>query len=90
MGTGLGAPGRVKSAGAVRGRIRRTEGPAMKCIQCGATDGLNKIVGLSFELSGVDRQRSVAVTGIHCGRCGFLGLQMNPAAVPVEATQPMK
>jgi transcription elongation factor Elf1 len=62
----------------------------MKCIRCNATDGLNKIVGLSFELNGVDRQQSVAVTGIHCGHCGFLALEMNSAAAPVEVTQPIK
>jgi hypothetical protein len=62
----------------------------MKCVLCGATDRLNKITGLSFQLNGVERQASVSVTGIHCGRCGFLGLEMNGAAAPVEVTNPIR
>jgi hypothetical protein len=61
-----------------------------ECLNCGATDGLKKIVGLSFTLDGVEGQTSVAVTGIHCGRCGFLGLEMHPAAAPEKATHPIK
>lgn len=62
----------------------------MRCLRCGAADGLNRIVGLSFQLSGVEERNSVAVTGIHCGRCGFLGLEMNAAAAPEQATQPIR
>jgi hypothetical protein len=62
----------------------------MKCVNCEATDRLNKIVGLSFILTGVEGRMGVSVTGIHCGRCGFLGLEMNPAAAPEQATKPIK
>jgi hypothetical protein len=62
----------------------------MQCLQCSETDGLNKIIGLSFQLDGVEGRNNVAVTGIHCGRCGFLALQMNGAAAPEEVTQPIK
>jgi len=62
----------------------------MKCVRCGATDGLNRIVGLSFKLDGVEGRTGVTVTGIHCGQCGFLGLEMNPGAAPEQATKPIK
>ena len=59
----------------------------MNCLRCGSAQ-LNKIMGLYLGLSGVERQKDVGVTGIHCGSCGFLTLEMNPAAAPVEATEP--
>ena len=62
----------------------------MICLRCGAKDGLNQIVGLSFNLSGVEGRTAVTVTGIHCGKCGFLGLEMHPAAAPEQATRPIK
>ena len=62
----------------------------MKCFQCGETDRLNEITGLSFQLSGVEGRTSVAVSGIHCGHCGFLGLTMNGAAAPAQVTVPIK
>lgn len=62
----------------------------MKCLQCGATDSLNEITGLSFQLNGVEGRTSVGVSGIHCGRCGFLGLQMKAGAAPESVTKPIR
>jgi hypothetical protein len=60
----------------------------MKCLRCGY-DHLNRIKGLSLELNGVEQQSGVSVSGIHCGNCGLLTLEMEPAAAPGEVTEPI-
>jgi hypothetical protein len=60
----------------------------MVCLRC-EHKHLQKIAGLSLELNGVDRQKSVSVSGVYCPNCNLLALEMNPAAAPIEAIRPI-
>jgi len=61
----------------------------MKCLRCGS-EQFNRIRGLSFCLDGVPGRNNVGVIAAYCQHCNFLSLEVNPAAVPEEATEPIR
>ncbi len=61
----------------------------MECLRCAKKDRLSRIKKLSLHIDGVKRTDAIGVTGIHCGHCGLLVLELHPNAVPVEAIEPI-